>query len=118
MALAEQGCSACRTRFVPQTLRHRLCPRCRLHCRVQGCGRRPQARGFCPCHLSRVYHHGDPGQAARLLQSNQGTACQLEGCYLPASTRGWCQRHYQRWLATGDPGRVEIGWGAVPVTEG
>ena len=109
MALREKRCTACRTLFLLETPHQRLCPRCRTHCRVEGCPLAPRAQGFCPRHLARVYRHGHPGPAARLDQRNIGKTCRLIGCYLPATARGWCRAHYQRWLRTGDPGPVAIG---------
>lgn len=70
-------------------------------CKVEGCGKRAHARGFCTRHYAqwRVYNLIDEaGHPLRdpmrvPLKFQRGT-CRQRGCREAVRTKGWCNRHY------------------------
>jgi hypothetical protein len=63
-------------------------------CTIDGCNRRPVARGFCKTHYN-LWHRA----TAPAL-----TICSAEGCARKYYSRGWCETHYGRWQKTGTAG--------------
>lgn len=73
-------------------------------CSVEGCDRKPLAKGLCKAHYERNRRNGTPGGAigrARVIRPQR--SCTVEGCERPHKTHGYCAMHYQRWRKWGDP---------------
>lgn len=82
-------------------------------CTYPDCGRRIEARGYCPSH----YQMLRLGQPLRPIGSWGGQrkyvdqTCALDGCTLPAEVRGHCRTHYHRIARNGDTElRSKIGY--------
>lgn len=69
-------------------------------CDVDGCGRKPLARGWCSAHWQRWKKTGDPGGADI---AHQHTRCQVNGCGSPNYGNGYCGPHWRRWKKYGNP---------------
>lgn len=78
-------------------------PKARV-CKIEDCGHRLYARGWCNRHYLRWRNHGDPEGGGPLRQpAPLDGLCEVERCDKPAQSRGWCGKHYQRWYKYGDP---------------
>lgn len=64
-------------------------------CKIEGCGRDHQARGYCRNHYQRAKRDGEFGTPH----------CNVDGCTKFAVCRGMCPMHYGRVLQTGEPGQ-------------
>ena len=78
-------------------------------CKIDGCDRTKQYRGWCGMHYKRWRKHGDPGPAEMLHHwSNTERKCKIEGCKKIARARGWCDMHYIRWWLSGAVGPAKM----------
>lgn len=72
-------------------------------CSVDGCERKPLAKGLCKAHYERQRRNGTPGGAVGPPRFYRPVpACSVEGCDRPHKTNGYCGMHYQRWRKWGD----------------
>lgn len=71
-------------------------------CKVDGCGRKVQARGWCSTHYSQ-WHRSTGSDERDLLRKPQPPTCTIEGCDQATNAHGWCATHYTRWRTHGDP---------------
>lgn len=63
------------------------------NCTIPDCGKRHEARGFCPMHYRRFKLYGDPlATAPRKLP----TSCTVDECGQPYYGGGLCEPHYAR----------------------
>jgi hypothetical protein len=65
-------------------------------CKVDGCSRTHQARGFCSTHYE-SWRLGDLSEVALRI-------CAVVACDRRVRARGLCASHYTRWRITGDAG--------------
>lgn len=70
-------------------------------CKIEGCGKQVNAKGFCANHYLRFKKYGDPLHYQRVPQ--KGKPCTVTGCDRPIIGRGYCSIHYGRWRRSGDP---------------
>lgn len=61
-------------------------------CEVDGCTRKPKARGLCPMHDFRRRQHGDVGGP----DSWRRKGCQADGCTNKHQAHGYCATHLRR----------------------
>ncbi len=71
-------------------------------CKIDGCNRPRNARGFCRKHYFKFTKYGDPLAAGQRV-AQKGKPCLVENCGCPIQARGYCSVHYGRWRRTGDP---------------
>lgn len=71
-------------------------------CRIDGCGRRAVARGWCGKHYQAWRAKGDPLAPDR-RKDVKYAGCAVDGCDREHEARGWCHYHYHRWLRYGNP---------------
>lgn len=68
-------------------------------CKIDGCGRKHYARGYCNKHWQRWRTHGDPNFVTKHVPK----VCKEDNCETTQIARGWCQHHYDAWRIHGDP---------------
>jgi hypothetical protein len=62
-------------------------------CSVLGCGKRHEARGWCPMHYRRWRLYGDP---LLIAPPRHPDGCAIEDCDRSHYANGWCENHYAR----------------------
>jgi hypothetical protein len=74
-------------------------------CKIEGCGKKVGARGWCSMHYSRWYYFGTPHHkpAQKGRKSMQHLGCSIEGCDKPYAAKGYCKPHYNNYREHGDP---------------
>lgn len=73
-------------------------------CKIEGCSKPTDTRGWCAMHYWRWKRNGDP--LALLNPTPAPETCTIEGCDRPYRARGWCSTHWLRWKKHGDPTTV------------
>ena len=70
-------------------------------CKIEECGKRVSARGWCGAHYRLWQRNGDP-LARQKNWGRAGTPCNQ--CDRPrlGGGRGWCPLHYNRWRQGGE----------------
>lgn len=77
-------------------------------CKVEGCEREVEGRGWCQMHYVRWYRTGDPGEAAsKRMHKSFNRRCSIEGCDRKHSVKGYCRMHYNRLRKHDKPGEAE-----------
>lgn len=77
-------------------------------CKIEGCGKKHFARGWCSMHWNRWRKHGDPGDVESVRPPVVGDTCSVEGCDRPrekksnGTRRSMCPGHVSRKRHTGD----------------
>jgi len=64
-------------------------------CKVEGCNKQSQHRGYCDMHYTRVVRYGEPGPA-HPLRNRKSKYCNVDGCNEIHSAKGLCEAHYYR----------------------
>lgn len=72
-------------------------------CKIDGCKREVEARGWCRKHYSRWWNHGDP---ETVLININPVPCKVEGCDTKSRKEGMCVKHHRRWQRNGSPHRL------------
>ena len=67
-------------------------------CKVDGCGKKYNCKGYCGKHYYRWKTHGDP-----LVSLKSGGLCSIDGCSSKIEARKLCPKHYMRLKTHGDP---------------
>lgn len=70
-----------------------------LPCKIDGCPRLQNARGWCGTHYQRWRHNGDP----LIKQVQIKSYCVIDDCASPVSAYGYCMKHIRRIRRTGNP---------------
>ena len=70
----------------------------RTYCKVDGCDRECEGRGYCSKHYQRVMRHGTPEDPRTPRQ-----LCSYEGCDRMRHAFGYCEMHAQRIKVGGHP---------------
>lgn len=72
-------------------------------CKIEECGKRVSARGWCGAHYRLWQRNGDP-LARQKNWGRAGTPCKHPDCDRPrlGGGRGWCPLHYNRWRQGGE----------------
>ena len=65
----------------------------RKKCKVDGCTRLSDAKGFCNAHYLQDRAHGWI-TSVETLERNKGRICKVSQCDDPAYSKGYCLRHY------------------------
>lgn len=73
-------------------------------CSVEGCEKKPVARGWCKMHWQRWRRTGTTELIHK--ESINPEFCTMDGCHRPCRARGLCATHHQRWRLHGDPNIV------------
>jgi predicted GIY-YIG superfamily endonuclease len=71
-------------------------------CNVDGCQRKPHAKGYCAMHYKRFAKHGEPTILGKSGRPRNEGVCSIKGCSIARHTRGMCRRHYYRWWKYGE----------------
>lgn len=61
-------------------------------CKIEGCGKRHNARGLCRFHYERWKRYGDP----EATPPQKAEVCTVTGCSKPHIAKGFCTLHYRR----------------------
>ena len=72
-------------------------------CRIPGCGKQHDARGYCSGHYQKWRVYGDP-----LVNKRERSTCSVPGCERLHAAKGYCATHYYRVQRTGTPGDAKI----------
>lgn len=71
-------------------------------CSVPGCGKRHEARGYCPMHYARLKKTGS-AQADIPNQHSPRGVCSIDGCEKPHFAHSYCRTHDRFYRLYGDP---------------
>jgi HNH endonuclease len=71
-------------------------------CKINECGKKEVALGYCSAHYSKLRKYGDPF-AGRI---NKGGECSVIGCCLPVKGLTYCSKHYERFKKYSDTSYV------------
>lgn len=81
-------------------------------CKIQGCGRKHKAHGWCSFHYERWQKHKDPlagGPKQGVPNPDPLGRCKVNGCGKKAVAWHMCTKHYSKFQKYGDPlGGYEI----------
>jgi hypothetical protein len=72
-----------------------------MPCSIEGCERKPYAKGICEMHRKRIATHGDPSVVK--VREPITPHCSVEGCGRKHNAKGFCVPHYHRWRKYGNP---------------
>ncbi len=72
-------------------------------CKVENCGKKSKAHGFCSMHNHRNNRHGDPLSGAKFRNRNPPQRCTVPDCTHKYAADGLCYMHYQRKRYNGSP---------------
>ena len=78
-------------------------------CKVRGCRRETEAKGYCAMHYKRVRRIGSHGQAKPLVMNTKryGPICSAKGCGSSHYRAGYCRMHLERVRDHGSPGSAK-----------
>lgn len=98
-------CVKCSGQMPESSGRATMCESCKQGhvCSVEGCGRKPQGRGFCKMHWKRWRSTGDPSKTRQIGGLNKKGPCLVSGCDRKYHARGYCNTHYYHFILYGDP---------------
>lgn len=74
------------------------------YCKVDGCQKKHNSKGYCSMHYYRFKKHGSPDKTITRKE------CSVQDCDEPANAKGLCNKHYYRNKKYGDPNVVRFPW--------